>query len=156
MNISDKYKSPFAFHGFRVKNMQFTTNESCEGENFQADFDLDSSITYSENVEERFCTISLYASLFKKFAAEGKEYPFILEVTVDGYFSALKRDFTTENFSKIAEKNGVAILFPYLRSIFCDASKMANVPPVLIPSINIVELLRYKREMQNLIPSTDK
>ena len=148
MNISEKYRSPFAFHGFKVKNMQFATNENCEKETFQADLDLDSSIIYDEDTEKRFCTISLYASLFKKFAAEGKEYPFILEVTMDGYFSALKRDFSAENFSKMAEKNGVAILFPYLRSVFCDASKMANIPPVLIPSINVVELLRYKRTLQ--------
>ena len=145
MNISDKYKSPFAFHGFKVKNMQFTTNESCEGENFQADLDLDSSINYSEDAEERFCTISLYASLFKKFAAGGKDYPFILEVTVDGYFSALKQDFSEEKFAKMSEKNGVAILFPYLRSIFCDASKMANISPILLPSINVVKLLEYKK-----------
>ena len=145
MNISEKYISPFAFHGFKVKNMQFMTNENCEEEKFQADLDLDSNIIYDETDDERFCTISLYASLFKKFAAEGKEYPFTLEVTIDGYFSALKQECSEENFAKMAEKNGVAILFPYLRSIFCDASKMANISPILLPSINVVKLLEYKK-----------
>ena len=56
-----------------------------------------------------------------------------------------KQDCSEENFAKMAEKNGVAILFPYLRSIFCDASKMANISPILLPSINVVKLLEYKK-----------
>lgn len=61
------------------------------------------------------------AAFFKTLTAKNEDYPFNFDVVIDGYFSAGLDDISPERFKKMVEKNGVAILFPYLRSIICDA-----------------------------------
>lgn len=65
---------------------------------------------------------------------------------LEGYFSATLVDIPLEKFKEMDEKNGVAILFPYLRSVICDASKMANIQPILLPSMNIAKFIEDKHK----------
>ncbi len=129
--------------------MRFKINEKSDGQRFPMDFDIDSSFEYEEKNDKVQGVVTLKATFFKTLAARDEDYPFNFDVVVDGYFSASLDEISPEEFKKIAKKNGVAILFPYLRSIVCDASKMANIQPILLPSINVVKFIedRHKNKV---------
>ena|GEM_PF-904622 len=149
MNTTDKYESPFVFLGFKVREMHFKINEQSDGQRFPLDFDIDSDFEYEEEIDQIKCAITLKVKFFKTLTAKNEDYPFNFEVVVDGYFAASLADISPERFKKMAEKNGVAILFPYLRSIICDASKMANIQPILLPSINVVKFIEDRHKSKD-------
>ena len=110
--------------------MYFKVNEHRVGTEFDLDFDLETNFDYEDLVDKSKCTVSLSASFFKDYETSGKNYPFEFKIILEGYFCASKSEMNVQQFHSLSEKNGVAMLFPYLRSIICDASKMANIPPV--------------------------
>ena len=145
MNTSNKYRSPLAFLGFKVTEMSFKLNDRSEGGRFPLDFDVDAKFDYAENDVENTCQVTLKATFFKTLAERGEDYPFNLDLTMVGYFSSQHSELGYDKFKTLVEKNGVAILFPYLRSIVCDASKMANISPILLPSMNIAKFIEDKQ-----------
>lgn len=40
--------------------------------------------------------------------------------------------------------NGVTILFPYLRAMISNLTNVANVPTIILPTINVIEYLKAK------------
>ena len=143
MKEQERVYSPFRFEGFVVQKMKFRRNEKCNEERFPLMFDMDVDYHFTEEEIQRKCCIVLTFVLFKE--AENNNFPFELSMTFHGFFSATKSDFDDDVFSKMIKTNGLAILFPYVRSAVCDATKMANVPPVLLPSMNIVEFLKKRK-----------
>lgn len=146
MNTASKYESIFSFLGFRVREMRFKINDQSDGQRFPLDFDINSDFEYKNEDGEIKCTITLKAEFFKTLSARKEEYPFNFDVVLEGYFSANLVDIPLEKFKEMAEKNGIAILFPYLRSVICDASKMANIQPILLPSMNIVKFIEERHK----------
>lgn len=67
--------------------------------------------------------------------------PFYLNVEIEGIFSldSWKEDKIK---SAIMSNNTVAILFPYLRNLITMLTANANVPPYILPVVNINELLK--------------
>lgn len=146
MNVLGKCASSFIFLGFRAKEMYFKVNEHRVGTEFDLDFDLETNFDYEDLVDKSKCTVSLSASFFKDYETSGKNYPFEFKIVLEGYFCASKSEMNVQQFHSLSEKNGVAMLFPYLRSIICDASKMANIPPILLPSMNILKFLEERKQ----------
>lgn len=63
-------------------------------------------------------------------------------VTVSGYF--LLND--TENIKEYLIVNGSAIIFPYVRSILSMVTSFDSETAVLIPTVNILDLMKDKSE----------
>ena len=99
-------------------------------------FDFDTETSINGNKLE----IELRADVFKQ--ALKNKYPFEMQVILKGFFS-MDSDEPTVNVNMF-EKNAIAILFPYLRSIVSTYTVNANVPPVLLPAMNINEYIRRK------------
>ena len=80
-------------------------------------------------------------------SAQEHDYPFSLYIEAKGYFAAKASEQMTQAFfSRCLQKNGIAILYPYLRSIVTDASRMANVAPVILPTMNVALYLKGKKK----------
>lgn len=54
-----------------------------------------------------------------------------------------------ETVRELIAINGVTILFPYLRSTISSISHAANVPTIIIPTINILDYLQNKFEQMD-------
>ena len=144
--MDNSIKSVFRFDGYVVKNMMFMLNDECNGHEFNIDFDMDHEMKSSIKENNYIGNLSVDVSVFKD--AKKNNYPFELNITVEGRFSAMV-DGDKCSFMKRMEQNGLAILFPYIRSIVSDASKMANMTPLLLPSINIVKFLKKKEKYKS-------
>ncbi|MEK4629968.1 protein-export chaperone SecB [Solibacillus sp. FSL R7-0682] len=66
---------------------------------------------------------------------EFQQVPFVIEVSIVGFFSVEK--------GKIQEYfvNAVSVLFPYLRAHISTLTSISGIPPVTLPSINVIKLL---------------
>lgn len=149
MLIDNNMKSVFFFEGYRVDKMSFKGNNECKKNKFNLEYDIDAKIL--EHIREKNRQIGyvlMTAIIFP--GATKKDYPFELIVEMVGKFSTLPNDDSViSHFDKMLLKNGMAIMYPYLRSIVTDASKMANVQPVFLPSMNIVAYLENKSKNSN-------
>jgi len=68
--------------------------------------------------------------------------PFSIRVSLTGKFTINEK----ERAKEIMEVNGTAILFPYLRSTVSQLTLSANLSPVILPTINLVEMLNNERK----------
>jgi len=66
--------------------------------------------------------------------------PFTAQVSITGRFHVPDLAKAKE----MMEVNGTAILFPYLRAVVAQLTAAANIPSVLLPTINLVEMFKAK------------
>lgn len=76
-----------------------------------------------------------------------EDAPFIFKINTVGLFE-FDQDITNEDVESIANVNCAAILYPFLREILADTTRRAGFPPLLLPSINFVNLnKKLKKEI---------
>ena len=139
--------SSFSFDGYAVKQIVFNRNEKCSRTTLELDFEISSITPHFREDKGRYVgETGLTVDVFPR--AREQDYPFECSVTVMGRFSAeLSVNMEESVFHKRLSQNGLSILFPYVRAMVSDITRMANVTPVILPSINIVEYLkRYEKD----------
>ena len=70
--------------------------------------------------------------------------PFKLKVVVRGMF--LLDDWENPDNKDLVEVTSVATLFPYLRVLVSQASTILNMPPYILPLVNVKELFNKKAD----------
>jgi len=73
------------------------------------------------------------------------EEHFQLSGTVAGFFSYSK-SLSESDVKSLLAGNGLAILFPYVRSTITNLTSAVNIPPLIIPTINILKYVKEKFE----------
>lgn len=134
--------SKLRFENYLAKELVFEINPSCtETEELELNlkFNHEMQLDYQQNK----AVIILECSLFEE--ADKNNYPFSLKLSLLGFFN-FDTDLKEEEIIKLLEVNGTAILFPYLRSIITTVTSNIGVPPVIIPTMNIVEMLRNNKK----------
>ena len=76
--------------------------------------------------------VSLQVNIFEK--ANEKNYPFEMMVQLRGFF-------TMSDPTINLDSNAIAILYPYIRSIVSVYTSSINVPPLILPVINVNALI---------------
>ena len=66
-----------------------------------------------------------------------------MSVTIEGKFKTEGDDI--EKF----EINGIALLFPYLRSIISTYTANSNMPTLILPPINVGNYYKEHKKMRN-------
>ncbi len=66
--------------------------------------------------------------------------PFHLNVTISGVF--YMEEWEGEERKGIADKNTIAILFPYLRALVSSITGHGGMPPYILPVLNINSLFK--------------
>lgn len=69
-----------------------------------------------------------------------------IKATITGFFDIN----TEENISDILYVNGTAILYPYLRSIVSVVSALDSSEAMVLPTINVLELLNNSKASDSL------
>ena len=69
-----------------------------------------------------------------------QDVPFTIEASIRGLF--MLEDWQNPDNKDLVEVTSTATLFPYLRSLVSNLSTMLNMPPYILPLININELFK--------------
>ncbi len=83
---------------------------------------------------------TLHTSLFVELFRDARTAPFTLKATVEGTF---KGEY--EDLKKFSEIHAPAHLFPFLREVIGNITMRANIPPLLLPPLNLTARLSRKK-----------
>lgn len=134
-------KSSLKFKNYIVENIEFNTNFKYSGKDRDIDFDIDSNYEFEGN------SFILHLGIVIFPEAEKNDYPFTMQIRLIGLFEV---DSSENEKTKVdfAEKNSIAILFPYLRTLTSIYSINANVGTLILPPINVIRYLDNKRKQE--------
>lgn len=116
---------------WQVKNLTFSIIENVEA--IGKHFDLEVANYFLENKDNEF-GITIKVNIIDVMFDLKVESLFIFKLD-----DKITEDFKLSDFPKI---NAPAIAFPYLRAFISNLTLQAGVPPVILPSINFVELTK--------------
>jgi len=72
---------------------------------------------------------------------------FYVKVKVSGIFRLESdNDHEISEFANLLKVNGVAILFPYVRSLIAELTSKGSELPIILPTFNVAELLEEVTE----------
>jgi len=75
------------------------------------------------------------------------EENFQLSGKVAGFFS-YNETLSESDVKSLLAGNGLAILFPYVRSTITNLTSAINIPPLILPTINILKYVKEKHEKE--------
>lgn len=127
-----------SFQKVRVTELNFKVNPAFVPPKDGIPVDVDFNTKSSLSADKKTLTTQLSARLFQK----NKKAPFTMTVTVEGVFKGASAA-DLDGFSKI---HAPAHLFPFLREIIGSTTMRANMPPLLLPPVNLTELSTAKRK----------
>jgi preprotein translocase subunit SecB len=133
----------FKFNNYVIDYINYKYNHKAKIEDKPVEVHFSLGTDVNIDKDNMKSAITLKCNIFEN--AEENNFPFSLEIALTGYFSASK-DMDLETFTKLTRYNGTAILFPYLRSAVSDVTKAANVNPLILPVINIANLIKRQEE----------
>lgn len=136
--IDSGIKSSLNFINYHISELTFSKNNDFEKKAVSVQFDVNSEIAF---IEDNTAHVSIFLDVFKN--ATKNNYPFELFLSLTGVFKI--ENFDKERDTKLIEINSVAILFPYLRALVTTITSNANVQPLILPPINIINLLKNKK-----------
>ena len=71
--------------------------------------------------------------------AEKNNYPFEMQLNVTGHFRVTSDG--SANADDLFRVNAVAIRFPYLRALVTTFTANCNVPPLILPPVNVHKMI---------------
>ncbi|ABP66237.1 hypothetical protein Csac_0613 [Caldicellulosiruptor saccharolyticus DSM 8903] len=138
----------FRFENYVVDYIHYNYNHQAKLENKPIEVRFSLAVNINVREEEKKSTVTLKCNIFGN--AEENNFPFSLEISLTGYFRG-SENIEREKFIELTKYNGTAILFPYLRSTVSDITKAANINPLILPVINVVNFIKEqeKKDKEN-------
>ncbi len=135
-------KANLRFNNYQVNYMHFERDYTYDGGDIEANININKNIEFFEN---RKIAVTLDVEVFPKEI--NKVYPFNLKISCTGYFEHRLESNNTdgdisEEVRNLANINAVAILFPYIRAMISTYTTIANIPPFILPPINVLNLFK--------------
>jgi len=142
----DKIKSILTFKDYVVKDITFRLNPHYK--NYRESAPIKCQIKTNHHVHEEnddLIMVAINVQLFEENFIENKE-PFYLNLIIEGFFELKAGDgnpdlVDPDSIEKIVKSNTVAILFPYVRNVVTQITMLANIAPVILPTINTFKLI---------------
>lgn len=126
-----EYESALKFENYIVNQVIFKVNDKYKEPENGVSIKMD--ITPKVQSKKEKMDVTLFCDIFTD--AEKNNYPFEMSICLTGIFS------TEGEKAEVFIKNAIAILFPYLRAIVSTYTASANVPPLILPAINVNKLI---------------
>lgn len=136
MGNQDGVKSSLVFHDYLINYVDFKINKNFKEEPINISFHITRHVNYDKS-NENIAFVTVNVKVFEH--AEENNYPFSLNMSIEGEFEVLAED--EEQKYHFTHKNAVAILFPYVRSLISTYTANANVPPLILPPINVLKMI---------------
>jgi len=136
----DKIQAKIQLQKYVVETIEYKINPGIEALNNKEQFNMDINISQNlhNDTENRIATLKLGCQIGKNDLENN--FPFFLNIELVGTFS-YDTDLDEAKCTKMLNLNGTAILFPYLRSLISMITTLCSIPPVIIPTINIGNLI---------------
>jgi len=131
----------FQFKNYFINKIEFEENETFESEE-SIDVTSTFEVEIAINPEGDDARITLGAIIFDDHINMG--YPFRLYIKMRGYFSFSEFENREEVF-KFCKLNGLATLYPYLRSAVSSVITTSNHSNLVLPLMNIVNMTKDLR-----------
>ena len=127
----EKLESVLRFNKYIVDEVVFKSNPNFNptDDKLKIDFSIKKNVEHRSNGE---MIVSLNVNIFE--TANEKKYPFEMMVKLRGFF-------TMSDSTINLDSNAIAILYPYIRSIVSVYTSSINVPPLILPVINVNALI---------------
>lgn len=139
---SSEIKSCLKFIDYKVEALEFDLNKTFDADAVDVDFNIESNV---DILEKKQAAVRLELKIFPE--AEKNNYPFTMKLVLVGLFEIVNYDISEGMY--IFEKNAIAILFPYIRSLVSTITANVNVPPLILPPINVVSFLESRKHAEN-------
>ncbi|HCQ3487930.1 TPA: protein-export chaperone SecB [Staphylococcus aureus] len=124
--------SPLKFKDFGIEKMVYTSDFRNSIKNNKLKPKLECNVLRSKEEKTKF-NIRLNIEIGDENFIN---YDFFVSVSIIGDFE------TDENIDSDLVPNAIAILFPYLRSLISDLTSKGNKKPLILPPINVNDLLK--------------
>lgn len=138
--MTSPVNSTLQFLHYDVNKIQFINNPDYEAQEVEVDLEFDSAIERSEEYIAQKVSIEVFPNGLEN------GMPFQLQIDLTGHFRLV--DGAEKMETKNIETNTLAILFPYVRSLVTTITANANVPPLVLPPLNIVRTLEEKNSQE--------
>lgn len=135
--------SKLIFKNYVVEKVDFEANFEYSGEDREIKFDFNSNYTFDNNT----FMLNLETIVFPE--SKINDYPFTIRVKLIGLFE-IEAETTEKDKIDFAEKNSIAILFPYVRSLISLYTANANIGTTILPPINVVKYLEDKKNKKGI------
>jgi preprotein translocase subunit SecB len=142
----NKNKSILEFDDYKIDEFIFKKNNNFSKKRDQkidVDLNFEFAIERDQDNFERIVTCYIFD---ENYIDDNK--PFYIKLRIKGMFSLSNFDENNEKHKEIIEKNTLAILFPYIRSIISHMTLEMQVGPVKIPPMNINSFFDKKKNKQ--------
>lgn len=138
VNTENLPKCTLKFNDYKVKRIEFILNENFDNNNTKPKIttNIKTTINYDNKSPNKFDT-SIKITLGEKI--NNTNIPFYLCVELMGWFEVI--DEETHKTREFAEINSVSILFPYARALITNITANANIPPAVLPPMNIAGMM---------------
>lgn len=133
------YNSILIFKNYIVNKVEYNNNPNFNGDEKGTPINL--KIKHIIDINKRSMNVTLITEIFEN--AEKNNYPFEMNVSITGRFE------TEEGEPKKFIKNAIAIMYPYIRAIVSTYTASANVPPLILPAINVNKLIEEQEEKKD-------
>lgn len=134
----EKYESSLKFEKYSVNEVHFIKN--CDFQLTDSKIDLDWRIKKNTEINDNKMKITLDMIIFNN--SKENNYPFEIKVSITGYF------YVEGEKPKSLEKNAIAILYPYIRSLISTYTSNSNTITLTLPIINVNKLIE-EQEKEN-------
>lgn len=137
----ESINSVLRFENYIINKIQYTKNENYQNkvennEEAKKGIDVDLSIKPNIQVNGEKMIVNLSTYIFKNSIENN--YPFELEIEITGFFTT--QGDAVDRF----KANAIAIMYPYVRAVVSTYTALANIPPLILPAINVNALLEQQ------------
>lgn len=134
--------SLLTFNGYSVDNFTYKRNYSFDdssNEDIKLKFKVNAESKMNSEKTEALTKVN--CTVFDEDFSDNKS-PFFLEISISGHFELgdTNGEMTMETF----ELNAVTILLPYLRSCITSFTAQAGISAVILPPVNVFQIMEEK------------
>jgi len=130
-------KTGIRFTKVSLVELDFILNKKFKPPKDRVPVEVSFNTKNSLSPDKKTLAVMLSVILFKKT----KNGPFQMKVTVEGTFVSNN----IEELKKFSRVNALAHLFPFVREIIGNTTMKANIPPLLLPPLNLTAILTKEK-----------
>jgi preprotein translocase subunit SecB len=131
-------ESTFQFIGYRISKIQCEINDNFNPK----DLKISQSIDIQQNYDKEK---SQFVEVIMNVSLNDEEGLFNFLITMKGGFLG-SEDIPKDIFEKFSTINAPAIMYPYIRSIITNYTAQANIPPIILPTVNFASKIKESKE----------
>lgn len=136
----ENIESDYHFDGYKINKISFALNPDFDGDKVNVKLNFRVRTKLFNDLSKGY--LELTADINTDTDLKQEKYEaFTASVTVTGTFRNTNPPHSRKDFVSFLRLNGTATLMPFLRAAIADVTRIANIPPCVIPLINVYKMI---------------